>query len=100
MIICDTKLMYSVRKDGRTEIINFNVRSGEKIIEQQGRVGEGGTFSSSEFGANSFLVFPLPFFTEKGPLCKTQRQQNPFVKNQDTSDKYVSKAKELSWQLC
>lgn len=45
MIICDTKLIYRVRKDGQTEIINFNVRSGEKINEQKGRVGE-----------NTFLV--------------------------------------------
>lgn len=61
--------------------------------------GWGRTLSLSEFGANSFLVFPPAFLTEKGPLCKTQRQQNPFVKNQETSDKYGSKAKELSWQL-
>jgi len=61
--------------------------------------GWGGTLSSSEFGTNSFLVFPPPFLAEKRPLCKTQRQQNPFVKSQETSDKYGSKAKELSWQL-
>ncbi|EOB00076.1 hypothetical protein Anapl_17406 [Anas platyrhynchos] len=36
---------------------------------------------------------------KKRPLCKTQRQQNPFVRNQETGDKYGSKAKELSWQL-
>lgn len=97
MIICDVELIYRAGRVGQTEKNYFNLNENWKKVSGSNKV-RGSSFLFQILSKQLPCVSSFSCRKER-PLCKTQRQQNSFVRSQETSDKYGSKAKELSWQL-
>lgn len=97
MIICDVKLIYRAGRDGQTEKKYSNLSENWKKVSGSNKV-RGSSFLFQILSKQLPCVSSFSCRKER-PFCKTQRQQNSFVRSQETSDKYGSKAKELSWQL-